>query len=146
MNTATAAPASKSAGISSADKKIIVAYKKYVTNEVKPTETPMSLAKFTEGYAAREANKEKENAITISPEVMGFLEARGWAKKLYVPTKGTNAGKEGEYLVNTDADVSGSGFIKISKDRLEKTRERALLFLEMSDIVLGHKTIAEVLA
>ncbi len=145
MQNTQAAPAASQA--ENIEKKIAAAYKKYVVEDVKPTETPMSLAQFTAKFSEIQSKAEAADKITISAEVREFLTARGWeVDHEYVKLKGANAGKKGLYIKNDDANVDGAGFMPHSKKRLEKTLERLRLSTEMCELALGIKTVAQVLA
>ncbi len=121
------------------------AYAQYA-KENAGTNQLMSFADFQKDFSKIQAKKDAEDAVVLSPEVGEFLAIRGWKFAPHTPKSGPNADREGIYAQNPDANAEGTGFIRMSKSRIAKTRERLVLALEAYDLILGHKSLEETVA
>lgn len=117
------------------------AYKTYANAQAKIGETAISLEAYAAKFAGVQVAKEVANQIDLNTDQLATLMAAGWSIIEYTPKgSGTFSGRKGEYLKNDEATVNGAGFMRLNKDRLEKTRERLQRNLDAINVVLGDQT------
>lgn len=125
--------------VSAEQKKMIAAYRNYCAKEVPADKSPMPFSQFEKEFVTIEQKKNIENRIDLSVDQIETLGLLGWTLLKHIPESGPNKGKEGTYLVNKEANVSGAGFLLLSKGKLENTAARMQVNLDAISVALGGK-------
>ncbi len=125
-------------------KQIHSAWKKHL-DTLKSNETPMTLDQFTVQYAEQMAKEAAADQVSLSEEVKAYLEARECKIELHTPENGSFAGIEGPYVVNNKINVERTGFMRLSKERIENTLERMKRAEIILSVVAGKISVDEAL-